>query len=134
MGTLEEWRKLVLKGLGYLMPFTVHRTKTGHVDVGITNNKIFLTAPTALRVTHPLTGILKKCRYLGNFILDEEDTKKLQEIYPGFCFTRLSKWVRLPQICNLDIFGAEDMKFMKKTEYNNMPLTDEPFMNFFYFK
>ena len=131
MGTLEEWKKITIKGLGYLMPFIVRRTSTGRIDIGITRNKIFLTAPTALRVTHPLTGILKNCRYLGDFLLDEEDTKKLQEIYPGFCFTRLSNWVRLPQIRDLDFFGTEDMKFMKKTEYNNMPLTDEPFMNFF---
>ena len=131
MGTLEEWKKITIKGLGYLMPFIVRRTSTGRIDIGITRNKIFLTAPTALRVTHPLTGILKNCRYLGDFLLDEENTKKLQEIYPGFCFTRLSNWVRLPQIRDLDFFGTEDMKFMKKTEYNNMPLTDEPFMNFF---
>ena len=102
------------------MPFIVRRTKTGGIDVGITMNKIFLTAPTGLRLTHPLTGILKNCRYLGDFTLDEEDTKKVQEIYPDFCSTRLSKWVRLPQIRDLDFFGAEDMKFMKKTEYNNM--------------
>ena len=132
MATLEEWRKLVLKELGHLIPFIVRRTKTGRIDVGITRNKIFLTAPTALRVTHPLTGILKNCRYLGDFVLDEEDTKKLPEIYPGFCFTRLSKCVRLPQIHNLDFFGSEDMKFMKKTEYNNMPLTNEPFIIFLF--
>ena len=131
MGTLEEWKKITIKGLGYLMPFIVRRASTSRIDVGITRNKIFLTAPTALRVTHPLTGILKNCRYLGDFLLDEEDTKKLQEIYPGFCFTQLSNWVRLPQIRDLDFFGTEDMKFMKKTEYNNMPLTDEPFMNFY---
>ena len=125
--TWEEWRKLVLKGLGYLIPFIVRRTKTGRIDVSITRNKIFLTAPT-----HPLAGILKNCRYLGDFVLDEEDIKKLPEIYPGFCFTRLSKWVRLPQIHNLDFFGSEDMKFMKKTEYNNMPLTNEPFIIFLF--
>ena len=132
MGTLEKWIKLVLKGLGSLMPFIVRRTKTGRIDVGITRNIIFLTPPTDLRVTHPLTGILKNCRYLGDFILDEEDTKKLQKIYLGFCFTRLSKWVRLPQILDLDFFGSEDMKFMKKTEYNNIPLTNEPFIIFLF--
>ena len=64
MGTLDEWRKLVPKGLGHLMPFIVRRTSSGHRDVGITRNKIFLTAPTGLRVSHPFTGILKNCRYL----------------------------------------------------------------------
>ena len=131
MGILEEWRKLVLKGLGYLMPFIVRRTQTGPIDVGITRNKLLLTAPTTLRVTGLFTGILKNCRYLGDIILDEENTKKLQEIYSDFCFNWSSKWVSLPQIRDLDFFGTEDLKFMKKTEYNNMPLTDEPFMNFF---
>ena len=46
------------------MPFFVRRTSTGRIDVGIKRNKIFLKAPTALRVTHPLTSILKNCRYL----------------------------------------------------------------------
>ena len=64
MWTLEEWIKLTIKGLSYLMPFFVRRTSTGCIDVGIKRNKIFLTAPTALRVTHPLTSILKNCRYL----------------------------------------------------------------------
>ena len=59
MWILEEWRKLTIKGLSYLMPFFVRRTSTGRIDVGIKRNKIFLKAPTALRVTHPLTSILK---------------------------------------------------------------------------
>ena len=37
----------------------------------------------------------------------------------------------MPQIRDIDFFGAEDMVFMQKTEYNKMPLTDEPIMNFF---
>ena len=78
MGTLEEWRKLTIKGLGYLMPFIVRRTSSGHIDVGITRNKIFLTDSTALGTSDPLAGILKNCRYLGDFELDEEETKKLQ--------------------------------------------------------
>ena len=131
MGTLDEWRKLVPKGLGHLMPFIVRRTSSGRIDVGITRNKIFLVAPTALRVSHSLTGILKSCRYLGNFQLDKADTRELQAIYPDFCFTFLSKFVRLPQIRDIDFFGAEDMVFMQKTEYNKMPLMNGPMMNFF---
>ena len=37
----------------------------------------------------------------------------------------------MPQIRDIDFFGPEDMVFMQKTEYNKMPLTDEPMMNFF---
>ena len=131
MVTLDEWRKLVPKGLGHLMPFIVRSTSNGIIDVGITRNKIFLMAPIGLRVSHPLTSILKNCRYLGDFQLDEADTKELQGIYPDFCFTFLSKFVRLPQIRDIDFFGAEEMVFMQKTEYNKMPLTDVPVMNFF---
>ena len=121
MGTFDEWRKLVPKGLGHLMPFIVRRTSSGRIDVGITRNKIFLTAPTALRVSHPLTGILKSSSYIVDFQLDEADTKELQSIYLDFCFIFLSKFVRLPQIRDIDFFGAEDMVFMQKTEYNKIP-------------
>ena len=38
--------------------------------------------------------------------------------------------VHLPQIGDIDFFGAEDMVVMQKTEYNKMPLTDESIMNF----
>ena len=86
-GTLDEWRKLVPKGLSHLMPFIVRRTSSGSIDVGITRNKIFLRAPTALRVSYHLTGILKNCRYLGDFQFDEADTKELPAIYPHFCFS-----------------------------------------------
>ena len=114
MGTLDEWRKLVPKGLGHLMPFIVRRTSSGHIDVGITRNKIFLTAPTALRVSFPLTGILKNWRYLGDFQLDEVDTKELQAIYPDFCFTFLSKFVCLPQIRDIDFFWRRRYGFHAK--------------------
>ena len=77
MGTLEEWRKLTIKGLGYLMPFIVRRTSSSRIDVSISRNKIFLTAPTGFRTSDPLTGILQNCRYLGYFLLDEEHTKKI---------------------------------------------------------
>ena len=57
MGALDEWRKLVPKGLRHLMPFIVRRTSSGCIDVGITRNKIFLIVPTALRVSYPLTPL-----------------------------------------------------------------------------
>ena len=114
MGTLDEWRKLVPKGLGHLMPFIIRRTSSGCIDVGITRNKIFLTAPTALRVSFPLTGILKNWRYLGDFQLDEVDTKELQAIYPDFCFTFLSKFVCLPQIRDIDFFWRRRYGFHAK--------------------
>ena len=55
----------------------------------------------------------------------------MQAIYPGFCFTYLSLFVRLPLIRNIDVFGEEDMVLMEKTEYSKVPLPDFPMMNFF---
>ena len=52
-------------------------------------------------------------------------------MYPDFCFTYLAKFIRLPQIRDVDIFGREDMILFKNTKYSKMPLTDEPIMNFF---
>ena len=101
MGTIVEWRKLVPKGEGHLMPLIVHRTSRGRIDVGITRNKIFLTPPRELR-TQTKEGILKNCKYLGGFELTKANTKQLQAMYPGFCFTFLEKFVCLPQIWDID--------------------------------
>ena len=131
MGTLREWQKLVPKGDGHLMPFILRKTTSGIIEVRITRNTIFFTPPIALRLSYPRTGILKNCKYLRDFNLTEADTKELQAIYPGFCFTYLSMFVRLPLICDIDVFGAEDMILMEKTEYNKVPLPDFPMMNFF---
>ena len=49
IGTLVEWRKLVPKGEGHLMPFIVYRTSRRCIDIGIARNKIFLTLPRELR-------------------------------------------------------------------------------------
>ena len=130
MGTIVEWRKLVPKE-GHLMPLIVHRTSRGRIDVSITRNKIFLTPPGELK-TQTQEGILKNCKYLGRFILSEADTKQLQAMYTGFCFTFLEKFVRLPQIRDIDFFGREDMHLIPHTEYNKIPLTEYPLMNFFY--
>ena len=72
--TLNEWRKLVPKGLGHLMPFIVCRTSSCHIDVSITRNIIFLTPPTGFRGP-TREGMLKNCKYLGDFQLDEADAK-----------------------------------------------------------
>ena len=37
----------------------------------------------------------------------------------------------MPLIHDIDIFGAEDMILMEKTEYDKVPLSDFPMMNFF---
>ena len=130
MGTLAEWRKLVPKGESYLMQFIVRRTSRGRIGVGITRNIIFLTSPRELR-TQTKEGILKNCKYLGRFVLTEADTKQLQAMYPGFCFTFLEKFVRPPQIRDIDFFGREDIDLIPPTEYNKISLTEYPLMNFF---
>ena len=91
------------------MPFILCKTTSGIIEVGITRNTIFFTPPIALRLSYSITGILKNCKYLRDFNLTEADTKELQAIYPGFCFTYLSIFVCLPLICDIDVFVAEDM-------------------------
>ena len=87
--------------------------------------------PLALRLSYPRTGILKNYKYLKDCNLNEADTKELQAIYPGFCFTYLSMFVGLPLIRDIDVFGEEDMILMEETEYNKVPLLDFPMMKFF---
>ena len=108
MGTLREWQKLVPKGEGHLLPIILHKTTSGIIEAGITRNIIFFTPPISLRLSYPRTGILKSCKYLTDYKLTEADTKELQAIDPGFCFTYLSMFVRLPLIRGLDVFAAED--------------------------
>ena len=62
---------------------TKRRTSRGHIDVGITRNKIFLTLPRKL-TTQTKEGILKNCKYLGRFVLTEANTKQLEAMYPVF--------------------------------------------------
>ena len=113
------------------MPFILRKTASSIIEVGITRNTIFFTPPIKFRLSWPRTGILKNCKYLRDYKLTEADTKELQAIYPGFCFTYLSLFVRLALICNIDVFGAEDMVLLKKTEYNKVSLPDLPIMNLF---
>ena len=126
MGTLREWQKLVPKGEGNLRPFIICRTEELRIDVGISRNVTFLTQPKELRMTWPSNGILKNCHHKGKFVLTEANTKQLQAIYPGFCFTYLEKFVWLPDIGmpKINFFGKEDMYLLKNTEYNKIPLTE----------
>ena len=98
MGTLSEWQKLVPKGESNSVPFIIRRTKDLRIHVGITRNVTFLAPPKELRMAWPSNGILKNCHYKSKFILTEADTKQLQGIYSGFCFTYLEKFVCLPDI------------------------------------
>ena len=116
------------------MPFIIRRTKYLRIDVSIARNVTLLTPPKELRL-QTREGILKNCFYKGKYVLTEADTEQLQTIYPGFCFTYLEKFVRPPEADNnkpiIDYFGQEDMFLLKNTKYNKIPLTEEPFMNFF---
>ena len=103
-GILVEWRKLVPKVEGYLMPFIVCRTSRRRIDIGITRKKIFLMPPRELRA-QTNEGILKNYKYLDRFVLTEANTKQLQAMCPGFCFTFLEKFVRLPHTRHIDFFG-----------------------------
>ena len=89
-----------------------------------------MTPPRELR-TQTKEIILKNCKYLGRFVLTEADTKQFQAMYPGFCFAFLEKFVRPPQIRDIDFFGREDIHLIPRTEHNKIPLTEYPLMNLF---
>ena len=70
-----------------------------------------LDTPKELRMAWPSNGILKNYHYEGKFVLTKANTKQLQAIYPGYCFTYLENILGLPDIGTpkIDFFGKEDM-------------------------
>ena len=56
------------------MSFTLCKTTSGIIEVGIKRNIIFFTLPIAPRLSYPRTSILKNCKYLKDFSLTEADT------------------------------------------------------------
>ena len=65
------------------MPFILCKTTSGIIEVGITRNTIFFTPPVALRLSYPITGILKNCKYLRDFNLTEvqENCKQFIQVF-----------------------------------------------------
>ena len=67
-------------------------------------------------------GITKNCQRLGARQLNDDDLNQLRKIYPGFCYSKLDKWVRRVKPTTLDRWDRKDIKTMSQTEYGFMPM------------
>ena len=136
MGNIREWDKLAVKGLEYLMPFILKRDIHNKIYVQVDYNLEFYTCFFELKSVRVenLKGYLKYCKVLQYVYRSTDDDKKqLAELYPDFCLTIFTKWVRQQHSHtpdHTDYFGPEDMKLMPETTYNQFPLTMDPFMKF----
>ena len=66
-------------------------------------------------------GITKNCQYLGARQLNDDDLNQLRNIYPGFCYSKLDKWVCRVKPTTLEEWDRKDIKTMNQTEYGFMP-------------
>lgn len=123
---LEIWseKKLIIKDKEYLQSITIK----GHKIATIDRHKVFYTPPNIIR--RRWGNILRFCRYLGKYILSDDDKKQLRALYPGFGFNELAEFVRLISP-DLDEFGPGDVVLMKSTEYNKIPYVEMNVFNFF---
>ena len=123
---MEIWseKKLIIKDKEYLQSITIK----GHKIATIDRHKVFYTPPNIIR--RRWGNILRFCRYLGKYILSDDDKKQLRALYPGFGFNELAEFVRLISP-DLDEFGPGDVVLMKSTEYNKIPYVEMNVFNFF---
>lgn len=123
---LEIWseKKLIIKDKEYLQSIKIK----GHKIATIDRHKVFYTPPNIIR--RRWGNILRFCRYLGKYILSDDDKKQLRALYPGFGFNELAEFVRLISP-DLDEFGPGDVVLMKSTEYNKIPYVEMNVFNFF---
>ena len=136
MGNIREWDILAVKGLKYMMPFTLKRDKFNKIYVQINYDLEFYTCGFGLKgIRYPdLKGYLKYCQVLDwKYKLTDNNKKQFGALYPNFCLTYFTKWVQkrnfyVPDYT--DYFGPEDMKLMPETIYNQFPSTIDLFMKF----
>ena len=88
-------------------------------SVSISRNEHFYTPPYLTRGMN--FGITKNCQYLGARQLNDDDLNQLRNIYPGFCYSKLDKWVCRVKPTTLEEWDRKDIKTMNQTEYGFMP-------------
>ena len=96
MGNIREWDKLAVKGLEYLMPFTLKRDKFNKIYVQINYDLEFYTCVFGLKgIRYPdLKRYLKFCQVRDwKYKLTDGDEKQLDALYPNFFLTYFTKWV-----------------------------------------
>ena len=96
MGNIREWDKLAVKGLEYLMPFTLKRDKFNKIYVQINYDLEFYTCVFGLKgIRYPdLKRYRKFCQVRDwKYKLTDGDKKQLDALYPNFFLTYFTKWV-----------------------------------------
>ena len=75
-------------------------------------------------------GITKNCQHLGTRKLSHEDKKQLKNIYPGFCYSLLDRWIRRVNPTALDDRERKDIKLMHEMEYGFIPIPRSAIIGF----
>ena len=115
VGNIKERKKLNSQRKGFLMLIVQLMLNS----VSISRNEHFYTPPYLTRGMN--FGITKNCQYLGVRQLNDDDLNQLRNIYPGFCYSKLDKWVRRVKPTTLDEWDRKDIKTVNHTEYGFMP-------------
>ena len=124
MGNMDEWTKLAVKGLDCLMSFVLNTDKYNKIFVQIDHDIEFCTCYFGLKSIRreDLKGDFKYCDIVDyNYKLTDDNKKQLVTVYPNFCLTHFTKWVRKRHSHSpdhTDYFGPEDMILMRETIYN----------------
>ena len=120
---MSKKEQLIITGKAYLQPITIK----GYSIITIDRHKQVFTLPIIIRKSYD--NLLKKNKYLGRYLLNDEDKKQLRALYPDFVFSELVIFARFPS-SQLDEFGPTDIIFMGKSEYNKIPYVTMNIFNF----
>ena len=125
VGNFDERKKLNSQGKGFLMP-VIQLTPD---SVSLSRNEVFYTLPYLTRGAN--FGITKNCQHLGTRKLSHEDKKQLKNIYPGFCYSLLDRWIRrVNPTALLDDRERKDIKLMHEMEYGFIPIPRSAIIGF----
>ena len=96
--------------------------------VSLSRNEVFYAPPYLTRGAN--FNITKNCQHLGMRKLSDKDKKQLKNIYPGFCYSQLDKWVRCVNPTALDEWERRDIKLMHQREYEFIPIPRSAVIDF----
>ena len=97
-------------------------------SVSISRSEYFYALPYLNRGLN--FGVTKNCQHLGTRQLNGDDLNQFRNIYPGFCHSKLDKWVRRVQPTTIDEWDRKDIKTMNQTEYGFMPMPKSKIIGF----
>ena len=88
--------------------------------ISLSRNEVFYAPPYLTRGAN--FNITKNCQHLGMCKLSDKDKKQLKNIYPGFCYSQLDKWVRCVNPTALDEWEKRyQINALKEYEFIPIP-------------